>query len=109
MQIVIHVVLALAVVLLVLAAGVAIERVATGPSQLDRSIAADLLVATVIGATGCWALFSGQDTEIAVVLILSLVGFTGAVGIARMVSERIVRARSDEQRTSPRPGKEERR
>ncbi len=104
MNIVVQVVLALTVVALAGSAAVAINRIARGPSQLDRSIASDLLVATVIGGIGVWAISSRQDTEIVGVLLLSVVGFTGAVAIARMVGERVILRRAREARDAVEEG-----
>lgn len=88
-------------ILLLLASGfVAVERIAAGPSQLDRTVASDLLVAIVIGAVGVWAALSNQDTEITVLLVLSMLGFTGAVSISRMVGERIVYRPKTEEKKS---------
>lgn len=101
MNIVITIVLGVAVVLLTLSALIAVERLATGPSQLDRSISSDLLVAVVIAAVGVWAVAKRQDTEIAMILLLSMLGFTGAVSVARMVGERVVYRRSDDKKEAP--------
>lgn len=101
MNIVITIVLGAAVVLLTLSALIAVERLATGPSQLDRSISSDLLVAVVIAAVGVWAVAKRQDTEIAMILLLSMLGFTGAVSVARMVGERVVYRRSDDKKEAP--------
>lgn len=90
MNIVISIILTMAVVVLVVSAVLAISRIATGPSQLDRSLASDLLIAIVIAAIGLWAAASKQDTEALLLLMLSLLGFTGAVSVARMVGERVV-------------------
>ncbi len=98
MNFVITIVLGVAVVLLTFSALIAVERIATGPSQLDRSISSDLLVAVVIAAVGVWAVAKRQDTEIAMILLLSMLGFTGAVSVARMVGERVVHRRSDDKK-----------
>ena len=98
MNIVITIVLGAAVVLLTLSALIAVERLAAGPSQLDRSISSDLLIAVVIAAVGVWAVAKRQDTEIAMILLLSMLGFTGAVSVARMVGERVVHRRSDDKK-----------
>lgn len=98
MNIVITIVLGATVVLLTLSALIAVERLAAGPSQLDRSISSDLLIAVVIAAVGVWAVAKRQDTEIAMILLLSMLGFTGAVSVARMVGERVVHRRSDDKK-----------
>lgn len=93
MTTVITVILTIAAAVLGISAFIALERIATGPSQLDRSIGADLLVAVVIGSVGVWAVATKQDTELGLVLALSMMGFTGAVAVARMVGERVVQPR----------------
>lgn len=90
MTVVVNAILLVAALLLTISALVAIQRIAVGPSQLDRSIGSDLMVAVVIGSVGLWATYVDQDTEIVIPLLLSMVGFTGAVSIARLVSERVV-------------------
>lgn len=97
MSAVVNFILLVSAMLLFVSAIIAIQRIATGPSQLDRSIGSDLIVAVVIGSVGIWETYVGRDTEIILLLMLSMLGFTGAVAIARLVSERIVyRPRSDE-------------
>lgn len=99
MTLAITVILLLSVVVLGISALIATERIATGPSQLDRSVAADLLVAIVIAAIGLWAIYSKQETITPLLLVLSMLGFTGAVVIARMVSERVIyRRRRDKKK-----------
>lgn len=102
MNLAISIILGTAVVLLAVAAAIAVERIAAGPSQLDRSISSDLLVAVVIAAVGVWAVANHQDTEIATILLLSMLGFTGAVSVARMVAERVVHRRSEDKQKEAR-------
>ena len=102
MNLAITIILGTAVVLLAVAAAIAVERIAAGPSQLDRSISSDLLVAVVIAAVGVWAVAKHQDTEIAMILLLSMLGFTGAISVARMVAERVVLRRSEDKQKEAR-------
>ncbi|MDU7361646.1 MAG: monovalent cation/H+ antiporter complex subunit F [Propionibacteriaceae bacterium] len=102
MNLAITIILGTAVVLLAMAAAIAVERIAAGPSQLDRSISSDLLVAVVIAAVGVWAVANHQDTEIAMILLLSMLGFTGAISVARMVAERVVHRRSEDKQKEAR-------
>lgn len=102
MNLAITIILGTAVVLLAVAAAIAVERIAAGPSQLDRSISSDLLVAVVIAAVGVWAVANHQDTEIAMILLLSMLGFTGAISVARMVAERVVLRRSEDKQKEAR-------
>lgn len=89
-----HVLMGIAAVLLFAAALITVARIAHGPSQLDRSAAADLTVAVVIASVGLWAAYADQSTEVNILLLLSMLGFTSAVAVARMVSDRFVSRRN---------------
>jgi multicomponent Na+:H+ antiporter subunit F len=78
----------LGAVLLVGAATLTIARMARGPSSLDRVVAADVLVAVVIATLATEAIVNDHSTTLPVMLVLSLLGFAGAVSIARFVAER---------------------
>lgn len=93
MSLITTVVLCAAAVLLGIAAVVAVTRIAAGPTQLDRSIAADLIVAVTVAAVGLWMVWTDLSTELVLLVLLSLVGFTGAVGVARLVSDRLATQR----------------
>jgi multicomponent Na+:H+ antiporter subunit F len=84
-----NIVLGVAAGVLLVSALVAVNRVAVGPSQLDRSVAADLIVAVVVASLGLWTVWTDQPTELLVLVLLSLLGFTSAVSVARMVSDRM--------------------
>ena len=75
-------------VLLLAAATLTVARMARGPSSLDRVVAADVLVAVVIAALAAEAVVNDHSTTLPVMLVLSLLGFAGAVSIARFVAER---------------------
>lgn len=78
----------LGAVLLVGAAILTIARMARGPNSLDRVVAADVLVAVVIATLAAEAVVNDHATTLPVMLVLALLGFTGAVSIARFVAER---------------------
>ena len=88
-----NIVLGVAAGVLLVSALVAVNRVAAGPSQLDQAIAADLIVAVVVAALGLWAVWTELSTELLVLVLLSMLGFTSAVSIARMVSDRMATRR----------------
>lgn len=75
-------------VLLLAAAGFAIYRMAIGPTSLDRSVASDVMIAILIAGTGLYTVTSGNALGMPVLLVLSLLGFTAAVGMARLISNR---------------------
>ncbi|MDF1487328.1 monovalent cation/H+ antiporter complex subunit F [Tessaracoccus caeni] len=93
MSLAVMIILGIAGAALFATALIAIWRIVAGPSQLDRSIAADLMVAVVIASVGIWIIGTRSDTELGILLLLSMFGFTGAVGISRMVSDRLVQRR----------------
>lgn len=88
-----NVILGIAAVLLAVAAMIGVNRIAEGPSQLDRSVAADLIVAVVVASLGLWTVFTDLSTELMVLVMLSMLGFTSAVSVARMVGDRLATRR----------------
>lgn len=81
-------VLALGVLLLTAAAVVGVVKIVRGPTSLDRVVAADLMVAVTIGAIGLWTVHKHTEVLLPVILILSLVGYTGAAAVARLLDEK---------------------
>lgn len=61
----------------------ALVRLYRGPSLLDRVIAADMLLATMIGAVGAEAAVNRNATSLPVLVVLSLLGFIGSVSLVR--------------------------
>lgn len=88
MSLAISIIYGAALVLLVVSAGFALYRMAVGPTSLDRSVASDVMIAILIGATGLYTVVSGNELGMPVLLVLSLLGFTAAVGMARLISNR---------------------
>ncbi|XVU29367.1 monovalent cation/H+ antiporter complex subunit F [Actinoplanes sp. CA-054009] len=72
--------------LLALGAGLALIRVVRGPSVLDRIVATDVLLAVIVMAIAAEAAFSRDATGLPVPVVLSILGFTGAVSVARFTS-----------------------
>ncbi|MFJ8577657.1 monovalent cation/H+ antiporter complex subunit F [Micromonospora sp. NPDC093277] len=70
-------------VLLSVTALLALTRIYRGPSLLDRVVAADLLLATMLGAVGAEAAVNRHATTLPVLVVLSLLGFVGSVSLAR--------------------------
>ena len=70
------------------AALLAIIRIARGPSILDRTVAADVLIAIVIAGLVLEAVINRHSTTVPVILVLSVIGFAGAVSVARQVAAR---------------------
>ena len=78
----------LGAVLLTIAAALTVLRLSRGPSSLDRVVATDVLVAVVIASLALEAIYNDHSTTLPVILVLSLLGFTGSVSIARFVADR---------------------
>jgi multicomponent Na+:H+ antiporter subunit F len=66
----------------------AIWRIIKGPSALDRIIASDVLVATVMCALGAEMAVNGHTDTLPVMLGLALFGIVGSVSVARFISTR---------------------
>lgn len=73
-------------VLLAVGAVCALVRAEKGPSILDRAVALDVLVATMIAGIGVYAAWHRRADVVPVLVVLSLVGFVGSVAIARFAS-----------------------
>lgn len=87
------IILGVAAILLAVAGIIGVNRIAEGPTQLDRSVAADLIVAVAVASLGAWTVWSDGPTEVLILLLLSLLGFTGAVSVARLVADRMATRR----------------
>ena len=86
------VVAVLVTTLLAAGAVLALIRVVRGPFILDRMVATDVLLAVIVMAIAAEAAFSRDATGLPVLAVLSVLGFTGAVGVARFA----VRRRTEE-------------
>ena len=88
--------------MLAVAAVLTVARLSRGPSSLDRVVAADVLIAVVIAALALEAIVNDHSTTLPVMLVLSLLGFAGAVSIARFVADRDKATRWDVE-SQPKP------
>lgn len=68
-----------------LAAILAVVRIVRGPSVLDRTVAAEVLVSTLVCALATEAAMNRHSTTLPIVVSLSLVGFLASVGVARFL------------------------
>lgn len=75
-------VLAIAALLSVTAL-LALVRLYRGPSLLDRVVAADMLLATMVGAVGAEAALNRHASTLPVLVVLALLGFVGSVSLVR--------------------------
>ncbi|MCW5950808.1 MAG: cation:proton antiporter [Propionibacteriaceae bacterium] len=82
--------------MLFVAACLVLWRMVAGPSSLDRIVASDVMVGIVIAAVGLYSVIAHNSTGLPILLGLSLVGFSGAVGVARLIaSPSTIRRRFD--------------
>ncbi|SNT60338.1 multicomponent Na+:H+ antiporter subunit F [Asanoa hainanensis] len=72
-------------VILAAAAGLALIRAVRGPSILDRVVATDVLLAIIVAAIATEAAYTLDATALPVLVVLSILGFTGSVSVARFV------------------------
>jgi multicomponent Na+:H+ antiporter subunit F len=72
--------------MLTAAAGMALFRIARGPSILDRMIASDMLLTTIICAMGAEMVYNSHVRNLPAMLVLAATAFLGAVVVARYVS-----------------------
>lgn len=68
------------------AAVLCLVRIVRGPSAVDRAIANEVLVATLVCAFGVDTVLGDHRTSLPILLSLALVGFTSSVAIARFVA-----------------------
>ncbi|GAA2272805.1 monovalent cation/H+ antiporter complex subunit F [Glycomyces scopariae] len=73
-------------VLLTAACAMTLVRIVRGPTTLDRIVATDVLLAITVTAIAAEAAFTRDPTALPVLVVVSLMGFTGAVSVARFVT-----------------------
>ena len=83
------VVVIIVTVLLSLASAGTIYRIAKGPSLLDRVIAADVLLAIFGAALATEMAMNRHIDNLALLVVLTVIGFIGSVTVARFVAHRI--------------------
>ncbi|MGX5357027.1 monovalent cation/H+ antiporter complex subunit F [Kocuria sp. KH4] len=78
---------AVAAVLLSAAATGTLYRLAKGPSLLDRVVATDVLLAIVAASLAVEMAYHQHLNNLILMVIVSLVGFIGAVTVARFATQ----------------------
>lgn len=78
-----------------LAVGLALFRLAKGPSLPDRVVALDMMTVSIVSFCGIAAIWSGDVAFLDVALVLALVGFLATVALARF-AERLKERREME-------------
>lgn len=84
-------------ILALLAALLAAWRLAVGPTQADRVVALDILLAAAIALAIAAALVTGRTVFLDVAIGLALVGFVATLGWARLVERSAAAAESRNQ------------
>jgi len=75
-----------ALALLGIAAFIVLARIYRGPSNLDRIIAAEILLVIVIAAVALESARQKTSIYLPLLMILSLVAFVGGVAVTRLLS-----------------------
>ena len=87
MSLAITVVTVAAGVLFALAGLMALYRVVRGPSILDRMIASDVLLTTLLVVVGAEMVFNNHTRSIPMMLVLAAIAIFATVAVARYVSK----------------------
>ena len=101
------VIIMIGVAFLAAAMALTLIRMTRGPSTLDRVIAADVVVAVVIAALAMEASLNHHTTTIPIMLVLSLLGFAGALSMARFAADRDHTGRWNDAATTSRSDRSE--
>ncbi len=80
------IVLGLSLAMLGAAAGLVLVRLFKGPSNLDRIVAAEILLVIVIAGVALESARQHTTTYLPLLMILGLVGFVGGVAVTRFLS-----------------------
>jgi multicomponent Na+:H+ antiporter subunit F len=78
-------------ILFSVAAALAVIRIVRGPSILDRIVGTDVLLTTFVGALGGEAAYHRNATTLPLLVVVSILGFTASVTVARFVGRRDTR------------------
>ncbi|UCR90630.1 sodium:proton antiporter [Mycetocola spongiae] len=64
----------------------AVYRILTGPTLLDRVVASDVLVATIMCSLGAEMAINRHTNTLPVMLVLAMFAIVGSVSVARFMS-----------------------
>jgi multicomponent Na+:H+ antiporter subunit F len=88
--------------LFAVAALFAVVRIWRGPSILDRMVAADMLLSTLICVLGAEMVYNHHTRTLPVALVLAMFAFVGSVSVARFATkQKEAEAKHDDDGTSP--------
>jgi multicomponent Na+:H+ antiporter subunit F len=86
----------------------ALWRIVRGPSALDRIVATDVIIAVVIGSIAIITAMWHNDSGLPMVMALSLLGFSGAVAMARLITGTRLGSGQTLRQKGPKPAPRER-
>ena len=66
-------------------AACAAVRLVRGPTQIDRAVALDVLLAILVGIIVLTAAASGSSITLVIAVVVSLLGFIGSAGLAKLL------------------------
>ena len=89
LTITLELVLFVVLVILSLSVVVAFLRLVRGPSLLDRVISLELIATIIVGVIAVYGVISVQPVFLDVAIVLSLVGFLGAIAFARYLEKSV--------------------
>ncbi len=84
---VLDVIIVVTSVLLAASVLLALYRVVRGPSILDRMIATDVVLASIMCGLGGFMALSGRTDLLPVLVVLAMLGFVGSVSVSRYVTK----------------------
>ena len=83
-------------VMVFIAVGLAVWRLAIGPSLPDRVVALDMMTLAIVAFCALEAIRTGDSTFLDVALVLALVGFLATVALARFAERQVLRRENGE-------------
>ena len=83
-----QIVAVVASIMFAIGALLSVYRIVVGPSVLDRVIASDVLVATIICALAAEMALNGHTDTLPVLLVLALFAVLGSLSVARFLPAR---------------------
>lgn len=82
------IILNIALILLFAAIGLALLRIALGPTNLDRALCLDVTIVIITGILATQIVRSEDAASLPILVVFSLTGFVGSVSVARFMGRR---------------------
>ncbi len=83
-------------VMVFIAVGLAVLRLAVGPTLPDRVVALDMMTLAIVAFCALAAIRTGEAAFLDVALVLALVGFLATVALARFAERQKLRGQNGE-------------